>query len=236
MKKTLIALFALASVAVATDEAVVWTFATNGTYNGTEGASYAGFNFTLSDEMSSRVNATVTPLGESITSRIALDNVTLTTRGGKDVSGTYSLYVVDSTGKLMAVSGNSVTLDTNEKATEMSYDFTTNSSYGMNKELTLDSKYYAFLIETEYMTSNWTTKVIGSEIAGTDVNSIQLACYNYGNNTNQAEWGCAGSDRGVLFENYGPIASVTVHTVPEPTTATLSLLALAGLAARRRRK
>ncbi len=33
-----------------------------------------------------------------------------------------------------------------------------------------------------------------------------------------------------------PIAKVTLRAVPEPTTATLSLLALAGLAARRRRK
>ena len=37
-------------------------------------------------------------------------------------------------------------------------------------------------------------------------------------------------------ENIGDVQSATITVVPEPTTATLSLLALAGLAARRRRK
>jgi len=37
-------------------------------------------------------------------------------------------------------------------------------------------------------------------------------------------------------ENVGTIITITGLNVPEPTTATLSLLALAALAARRRRK
>ncbi len=41
---------------------------------------------------------------------------------------------------------------------------------------------------------------------------------------------------GVSGNGYVPLVRVNLSTVPEPTTATLSLLALAGLAARRRRK
>ena len=40
----------------------------------------------------------------------------------------------------------------------------------------------------------------------------------------------------ITLQNMESVGSVSFKTVPEPTTATLSLLALAGLAARRRRK
>lgn len=236
MKKTIISLIALAGVVSATDDATIWTFSTNGTYNGTEGASYAGFNFTLSGEMSSRVTTSASTQGVEITPLVGLDSISLTTRGNQDVVGTYNLYVVDSNGTLMAVSSNSVSLDTNNVATEMEFNFTVDSTYGTNKSLTLDTKYYAYLIDSTYLSTNWTSKVIGSTIAGDQINSIQLACYGYGNPNNQEEWGCAGLNRSVLYPNFAPIATVNVHSVPEPTTATLSLLALAGLAARRRRR
>ncbi len=51
-----------------------------------------------------------------------------------------------------------------------------------------------------------------------------LAVYEYGNTEGE----------GTVVEN--ATGSITTNVVPEPTTATLSLLALAGLAARRRRK
>lgn len=41
---------------------------------------------------------------------------------------------------------------------------------------------------------------------------------------------------GLAANEYHPVVSIVTKTIPEPSTATLSLLALAGLAARRRRK
>lgn len=61
-------------------------------------------------------------------------------------------------------------------------------------------------------------QVSAMQTAGGDHTFVLLAATN----------DVTGSNRGVLMNNF--------HLVPEPTTATLSLLALAGLAARRRRK
>ena len=237
MKKTLIALMAMASMAVATEESPAWTFSTNGTYNGTEGAGVAGLTFVLSNNMSSRVTIEAPSTSSYLSSELAIDSITLTTRGGKDITGEYSMYIVDSVGTLVAVAGNTITLDTNNVATAMNFDFTSNSAYGSNASLTLGEKYSALLITTSYMTNNWTNYAVGDVVPGNHVNSIQLAMYNYGNETNSAEWIAAGASQATQFPGFAPIASVTVHSIiPEPATATLSLLALAGLAARRRRK
>ena len=228
---------ALACMAVATEESPAWTFSTNGTYNGTEGAGVAGLTFVLSNDMSSRVTIDAPESSPYLSSEFALDSVTLTTRGGKNITGEYSMYVVDSVGTLVAVAGNSITLNTNNVATAMNFNFTTSSSYGTNGTLTLGEKYSALLVQTSYMAQNWTTYAIGDVVPGTDVNSIQLAMYSYGNETNSAEWIAAAANQGTQFPGFAPIASVTVHAIiPEPATATLSLLALAGLAARRRRR
>ena len=237
MKKTLIALMTMACMAVATDESPAWTISTNGTYNGTEGAAVAGLSFILSNDMSSRVTIEAPSTSSYLTSELAIDSITLTTRGGKDVTGEYSMYIVDSVGTLVAVAGNTITLDTNNVATEMNFSFTTKSAYGSNASLTLGEKYSALLVTTSYMTENWTNYAVGDVVPGGDVNSIQLAMYSYGNETNSAEWIAAGASQATQFPGFAPIASVTVHSIiPEPATATLSLLALAGLAARRRRK
>ncbi len=212
-----------------------WTFSTKGTYNDTEGASYAGFNFTLKEEMI-RASVSSTPATAEFLQTLELDYISITTRGGKDVTGTYSMYVVDNAGKLIAVAANNITLDTDNVATAMKFNFAENSSYGNNLTLTAGSKYYAYILDSAWMSNNWSEIQIGATIPGSNISSIQLAAYKYGNNTAQAEWGCATLNRGVVFENFAPIATVSVHSIPEPTTATLSLLALAGLAARRRRK
>ena len=59
-----------------------------------------------------------------------------------------------------------------------------------------------------------------------------------------ADWGLVASDNIVVLVNHNNDTTFTISdmsvtaavNVPEPATATLSLLALAGLAARRRRK
>jgi len=237
MKKTMMALMAMAGLAVAAEETSEWTFTSSGKYNGTEGAPYPGMNFTLGTDMSAdRVSITSTPEGATLTQTLVLDSISITTRGGQNVTGTYSMYVVDESGKLMAVASNSITLNTGKVATDMVFDYTHSSSYGDNATLSTGVKYYAFLLQSSYMEKNWTDYEIGSIIPGSHVNSIQLAAYGVGNNTAQAEWGCAGANRSVMIEKFTPMATVKVHTIPEPATATLSLLTLAGLAARRRRK
>ena len=230
-------LMAMAGLVVAAEETSEWTFTSTGTYNGREGASFPGMNFTLGADMSGdRVSITSTPEGAALTQILVLDSISITTRGNQDVTGTFNMYVVDETGKLMAVASNSVTLDTNNVATAMVFDYTQSSSYGDNAALSTGVKYYALLLNSSYMDEHWTDYEIGSTIPGNHVNSIQLAAYGVGNSTAQAEWGCAGAGRTALIENFIPIATVKVHTIPEPATATLSLLTLAGLAARRRRK
>ena len=86
---------------------------------------------------------------------------------------------------------------------------------------------------TSYLTQvrgNSTT--LQSEYSKLNETGVALAKFGYANELSSVALG--GLDQGSVISYVG-ISTVT-PSIPEPATATLSLLALAGLAARRRRK
>lgn len=70
-------------------------------------------------------------------------------------------------------------------------------------------------------------------VSGTDANQVAAMQSELGSKLSVYEYGNTG---GPAAYTGGAIGSITTTVVPEPATATLSLLALAALAARRRRK
>ncbi len=85
-------------------------------------------------------------------------------------------------------------------------------------------------------------KVEGDLTLDLDTDSLVAAGYtgvelDFGNGANEDYSNLTLSMTGAIYEGtMGNVAGFTLASVPEPTTATLSLLALAALAARRRRK
>ena len=90
------------------------------------------------------------------------------------------------------------------------------------------------------MGETYTLKNVGGDgnqtvslYAGTDVTGAALGTVTYNGNMNG---GNADTTMGSVVNSQYAYVPTPAPSVPEPTTATLSLLALAGLAARRRRK
>lgn len=134
----------------------------------------------------------------------------------RDTSVTFGLkmQVSDSSGQVLGVSE---TVTYNNKAT-------TNEVYGVGtfsfgSEITLDS-------DTAY-----TYSLVNASTGEAYTGQVYYGEFKTWYSSND---GFKIDNK--LQENYHPVISIQTKSIPEPTTATLSLLALAGLAAHRRRK
>ena len=222
MKKTLITLLALAGAAMAEGEN--WILSTAPEYNGTEGASYAGVCFTLASGDTERFSVT----GGELTAKVALSSISLTERGNHDLPADRVLYITDSNNTYLGSSA----VFTKETGSDVAvFDF------GGTITLNTEETYYAYLLGSADV-NGWTAGE--TTVSSGQYYSSQLAAAG-GSLTadNAANWGCLTSQKGLAFTGFVPVMSISVTalpSVPEPATATLSLLALCGLAARRRRK
>ena len=222
MKKTIIALMALAGMAMASDfsSSITTGNAGNGNYyGGTVKLTDTFFNTSFSSEE-------LTALPEILT----LDSISFYSRtSGTQVSNTVYLavyeYTADSTtGTFVGLSSNKVTADTLNTALTFSFEGITISS---NKQ------YQLLFVNSESTAENVAT----FEGYKTHAINIGLNVLNQGSlPTGDGTYKSNGINS--WEGSYIPKLTIetSVPTVPEPTTATLSLLALAGLAARRRRK
>ena len=222
MKKTLITLLALAGAAMAEGENLILSTAPE--YNGTEGGSFAGVCFTLASVDTERFSVT----GGELTAKVALSSISLTERGNNDLAADRVLYITDSDNTYL---GSSAVFTKEEGSDVAVFDF------GGTITLNTAETYYAYLI-TSASDDNW--KVGETTVPSGQQNSGQLATAG-GSLTsgNAANWGVLNGQKSLVAEGYTPVMSISVTalpSVPEPATATLSLLALAGLAMRRRRK
>lgn len=248
MKKTLITLLALVGVAGADTVSLTVLNDTYGSVIGGQDGTYGG-----------TVSLNVTKASDSISANS--DYATLTTLLTENNkwyvgAGTYNVggFSTDTTGVILVAGGpntpsasgaikfslSEATLAQYEGPITLSFDVLL--SGGNNKKnhtfsFTLmnstwaasaiyNSKEGANLLSDENKTRVELTmgaeQVGAMQAAGGDHTFVLLAATN----------NVTGSNRGVLMNNY----QMSGKLVPEPTTATLSLLALAGLAARRRRK
>lgn len=233
MKRTLIALFALSSVAVAAN--YTWVGPENGAW-----------------EVSSNwdINNGYYPQSNSDSAFIG-DNKSVVWNSGQYFGASYSVTLGENSTLTLTSGGNlnvsafTIGKDSkinwsNEYALGYGRDFTIN--YGT---FTADS-YGQFNVATnrDLWYNNHTVTLSGIldfEDVAAGEGTIKLYTQSgglYGNNVNYSGLQVINTNDRVTYEikhdNSG--VYITYNAVPEPATATLSLLALAGLAARRRRK
>ena len=234
MKKTIITLIALAGVAFASESITLGTSVGSGT-----GAA-GGVIFTLKDNPT---RYTLTGLEESqlLPNTLTLSSITLNdiyylnARATNDSTYQLWLYVTDEDGHVLGISDKKM----------VSVYTTDANATGNTSDYTFDFKSLTISKNTEYKvwfksseTAYTTDAVTGvKNIAETNAENIRTQNLVTGLTGSQDELGVilTNGTNGTGLGAYAYTMSAS-FVVPEPTTATLSLLALAGLAARRRRK
>ena len=245
MKKTLITLLALASVAVAADAGTEFT-TTNSVTTTDSNYGCKGFIFNLNG---SAFSTTSDPSGSAIEGMVELTSITLTTGSSAywAQDGKYSLVITDTD---FSIIGWSTTLST--ASTTYTWNFVSDAD---NTPVVLDSsKDYLVLADssTSFTAGDTLIKnnkvirlgsggVINYGVGNLDFSSTSASTYSGLEFIAVADPGDNSAYESYTIDNstqYAPnvIFETKAVAVPEPTTATLSLLALAGLAARRRRK
>ncbi len=186
--------------------------------------NYNGWTMALTDSF---LDATETNLGTL--SSVVLDSVTINNRtSGDQTSGSVYLavylYSEDyTTGTFVGVSDNVAT----------NGNVNGSNTFTFTDVTLVPNEQYQYL----FVTSNDTTTLATFE-------GYKSVAHQFGLNVANITGGTLPTGDGTYKGNgldtwessYMPNVSVAVSVTPEPTTATLSLLALAGLCARRRRK
>ena len=205
MKKTLIALMALASVACG---AITITEDTTMTAAGDLYAPAFNFTFELTEDWAVTGNYDIL---------LAYYQVTGNTNGGWTVNA----FELSNTGALTLVRGNSLSSGTGE--------LNNASTLAMQNESTFkgtDGSAYTLTTPGIY-TVQYLGGKNGEAAADLYFDGNKVASFAAGNHNMTGYTGSASTD---LF-----VKANGSYVIPEPATATLSLLALAGLCARRRR-
>ena len=233
MKKTIIALMALAGVATAADLTLTTGISYNGAlYDGYNNPNVDGLVYTHSEWPGTMV-------GAPLTFSIELNSLF----GAGEIGNTDAITLNDLTVKVhssgWAMDGDRVVSLAVVGNDTYSYSqaIVNNAEYVVRNggELTLSNLNLEGLTKNDTLTftidggSDHTVALAGST-AGT---WSGVGTFDTSNWDNRGGGGYTNAGT-----NAAPLVSLNVTTapIPEPTTATLSLLALAGLAARRRRK
>ena len=223
MKKTLIALMALAGLAAAD----TYTASTPGKSSDSAQGNYYGFTLAFD-------NSTYLTTDVPADTELNLDSITLQSRTGNNTYGDMKVavyeYTADSTVGTFLGTSSTVQYAANTTFTLTFDGITVNSS-----------DRYQFL----FVNASADDATLGT-VAGYQAAAMQwgTSVTNSFSQNIPGGWGTYKSNGINSWEGqYIPVTTVTLSTpvpstpqVPEPTTATLSLLALAGLAARRRRR
>ncbi len=251
MKKTIIALMALAGVASAAKVTTEWEF--DNSLNSTSGISATGTWVAGSGE--GALTEATYGIDDTYGSYLTLD--------GKGYVTVGNTYWSTGDGKLqLGADDTSFTITTvvnfDSIASEMFLFGTSNNhDEGLafilkdgKMALTAKSIKHHTLDMTALQANTWYTLSVSYD-ADTNIADFSVDGTSVGTLTIQGANGAAvgfdkaeaagigigsGSSSQAQGLWSGKMASLSITTVPEPTTATLSLLALAGLAARRRRK
>ena len=235
MKKTLLLLtlsasllglsYAADSNSTTDERPVTLTFSTEEPAGSNNGGGYQGIVFTLSNDPS-RFSVICNELTDVPSfSTFDLQSISLKVRSGQSWGAT-GAYIVDTSNTVLAHANN--TIQSALGGTMVTFDFD-------NLTLNEDATYRLFLISTDHLSDADLT--VGTTMTAAKYSSRQLAAYDTGSSVTTSECGFTRGLAGTTADNYAPVVSIQGQVlIPEPTTATLSLLALAGLAARRRRK
>ena len=221
MKKTLITLLALCGVAAAdtatTPDELTWNLLSITTpANGVLGSGNSAIDW--SEETGNLTNSwelsfTLDP------SRVSDQYLFGTVKDNSGAHG-YTLQIT---------SGGAIRLNQN-KSVEV---LTVGSYSAEDSAVAITLQFVKFVDAEGEFKSGTFTLTVGNDSASYTVDAMDNTVFTKGSNNNVWTNGGAEKLSGISLKYADSVVSLPV---PEPTTATLSLLALAGLAARRRRK
>ena len=235
---------ALAGMATATEQAGSFTQATNNNQGG-----YAGFTFNLSADW-------LTASPAEIEEYTAFELTSITLQGAETWFRLYNanndsgLVILDNSNAVVGKSNwdpsiGSATSVGGKNSYPLTYSFLTTTVVGETSTTTssltldLDTDYKVVIYGNKTAFDNLTVGTTLTSLAGSEnpnetapIVAAGLRLDYNASNTTGVMIGSGGAADATAF----PTVSFSGQLVPEPTTATLSLLALAGLAARRRRK
>lgn len=168
-----------------------------------------------------------------------------------NASNDSGLVILDSSNAVVGKSnwdpsiGTATTASDSKNSYPITYSFLTTtvvdgtSTTASSLTLDLDSNYKVVIYGNKTAFDNLTVGTTLTSLAGSEspseaapIVAAGLRLDHNGSNTTGVMFGSGGAADATAF----PVVSFSGKLVPEPTTATLSLLALAGLAARRRRR
>lgn len=234
---------ALAGIATATD-GQYWEISSANMWDGVTAGnrgSAVGISFTLSNDndrltiVGSPDNTLELPTTLGLQT-ITFDHIQADTKTGTPGAGDYYLYITttgaNETNKtVVGQSSSAINISSTGRDTD-------NSTYTFSFDtlkLAANTEYFAYFVEESKVSTavNSVTKVFTPSEANGLI-GMQLGT-GYGSSTDAHDFSVI-SATGYPAPAYTADVTFKVVAVPEPTTATLSLLALAGLAARRRRK
>ena len=226
MKKTLITLLALGGLAMGTTSDSLLSdskdFQFSSTIDklteGTSGGSYRGFQFCLSDALEAD-RLTLGSEIEEIPSVVSLDSFSFQVRGSASHNGLWAA-VLDADNTIIGVSTSSASASGLQMLT---FNFS-------DVQLSTTETYKIVATASQLTTNSILSNSDGS------LRTFAVALTQTGDSTKAANLGVLNSSNidTLASTAYMPFVRIIV-SIPEPATATLSLLALAGLAARRRR-
>ncbi len=226
MKKTLItAILACAAAASAADITLTSPGQTDD-----KRAGYTGFDFTLNNT----AWLTPTPAGSTLTEEVTLNSMTIKSYATWFRNKPMGIAIYQKVGSTWNFVGKS--------AWETSVPVGTNEFEFSSLDLSSATTYTAVFYGVESAFSSLAAGSTLTSLAGLEVPTAETPIAVAGLSLATAVAGSEtiyGGTPGTAATDYMPVVSFTVTNtpaIPEPTTATLSLLALAGLAARRRRK
>lgn len=223
---TLAALMAGFAYATPAGDAVELTYSSNITSTSYNGGEYSGVQFNIQGALDVNLLQLEgeSPL-EALPSVVTLNSLTIKSRPNNTTASTVYAALLDDEGKILTLSNNS-----------------SRASNGANYSFTFDS--YEISTTTTYSVALLSSKdgLTTGSVLSTNKANAQLAAW--GGNlmaTNTANLGLLKKNDYSTQESTGYIPDITLGitaatpAVPEPATATLSLLTLVGLATRRRR-
>ncbi|MGN0836866.1 MAG: PEP-CTERM sorting domain-containing protein [Akkermansia sp.] len=239
MKKTIFLLCLSGSVlATSAQENDSWVFENTHLGNAKE---IKGLIFTLSDN--ARLDISQPTTYTTLPTTLQLDSITLWSRSDGTI-GEGCIYITDKDNTILAFSDHNSGASSNGGSVVYNFQSTSDifSSSTTSNCLTLSygSTYKIFYLSgsaTSIAAYSWAT--VGTVLDGLKQNDMALATATSAtaSSTNVADCGTLTGLDTLSSNTWGAQMKIVTHSIatPEPTTATLSLLALAGLITRRRR-